>query len=97
MVIGGLHGLPLVINNISKLILQWGIQANTQYGTFDKYFPVAFSDNKYIVLAGDWASPNNAPYAKAIAVDYNNLTTTRFVAHFLEHQPRGFAYIAIGV
>jgi len=86
----------LDINRISILLFQWGIQANTQYGTFDKYFPTNFSNTNYIVMVTDWASPNNSPFAKSIAVDYNNLTTSRFVAHFQDHFPRGFGYIAVG-
>ena len=83
-------------NKISILLFQWGIQINTQYGTYDKYFPTNFSNTKYIVMVTDWALPNISPFAKSIAVDYSNLTTSRFVAHFQDHIARGFAYIAVG-
>lgn len=80
----------------NSLCLQWGKIVNTQYGTYDTYYPIVFPKAVYCVVATDWASPNNTPYACAVAVDVNGWNTTRFVAHFQNHWARGFTWFAVG-
>ena len=85
-----------ILNKFSNpFIIQWGLQGNTQYGIYDIYMPLSYAV-KYMVLATDWASPNNSPYAKSIAIDYTSWTLSKFVAHFVDHQPRGFGWISVG-
>ena len=91
----------MLINNVNDgiihtFIIQYGIQCNIQYGTYDKYYPIAFPNYVIMVQATDWASPTIEPFASSIGVDYSGWNVVRFVAHFQNHTPRGFCWVAFG-
>lgn len=81
------------LNN--KVIICWGLIANTTKKSWTLTFPTAYS-GRYSMIVSDWSSKDVAPYIVPCGVFYTTNTSITALINFYNNQPRGFGFIIIG-
>jgi len=78
------------------VMMQWGLQANTQYDSYIEYFPTAFTSTNYSVVITDWVATSASVRTYPVSVNPEEFTKSSFRAWFPIGVNRGFIWIAIG-